>query len=171
MFPPWEVDLLQHVHLSLDPAYVCFDLQMYFYAGTNGSVWHETDGVFGWMMSNTEGERAASGMGPARGAAMDSYRAECTGMLSLLRFLLRLAQFMNMDERWRGLIGTDSQSVIDALYDDDETDDNGGCGMGSIDGDSGITSQAARRIHYLHQGPPGRPAPICTFTVNGPTQR
>jgi hypothetical protein len=28
MLPPWEVDLFQHVHLSLDPAYVCFDPQM-----------------------------------------------------------------------------------------------------------------------------------------------
>ena len=34
--PPWEADLLQHVKLELDPAYLCFDLQSYFYAGTDG---------------------------------------------------------------------------------------------------------------------------------------
>ena len=47
---------------------------------------------------------------------MDSYRAECTGMLSLLRFLARIAVFTNMDDQWRGLIGTDSQSLLDRLY-------------------------------------------------------
>jgi hypothetical protein len=47
---------------------------------------------------------------------MDSYRAECTGMLSLLRFLIRLAVYTNMDDPWRGLIGTDSQSMLDRLY-------------------------------------------------------
>lgn len=64
-------------------------------------------------------------MGPARCAAMDSYRVlECTVLLSLLvRFLICMALFANKDERWRGLIGTDSQSLlIDALSDDDDDD-------------------------------------------------
>jgi hypothetical protein len=84
------------------------------------------------MVANTEGERAVS-MGPARGGAMNSYRAECTGMLSLLRFLLRIAQFVNMDEQWRGLIGTDSQSMIDALYDGEETDEDGAKQLAVLD--------------------------------------
>ena len=77
----------------------------------------ETDGAFGWVLFNsTEGERVASAMGPARGADMDSYRAECTGMLSLLRlFLIRIAMYANWDKKWRGLAGTDSQSLLDAL--------------------------------------------------------
>ena len=113
---PWEADLLQHVKLVVDPRYVCFDLQHYFYAGSDGSVKHETNGSFGWIISNTEGERVVSAMGPARCAHMDSYRAECTGMLSLLRFLIRIAIYANMDECWRGLVGTDSQSMLDRLY-------------------------------------------------------
>ena len=104
------------MELALDPAYVSFDLQLYFYAGTDGSVKHDTRGAFGWMLSNTEGERVAWAKGPARGAQMDSYRAECTGMLSLLRFLIRLSDYTNMDDPWRGLIGTDSQSMLDRLY-------------------------------------------------------
>ena len=36
--PPWKADLLQHVELSLDPAYLCLDLQLYFYGGSDGSV-------------------------------------------------------------------------------------------------------------------------------------
>ena len=117
--PPWEADILQHVTLALDPAYVCFDLQqIYFYAGSDGSVKLETKGSFGWIVANTEGYRVASTMGPARCPKMDSYRAECTGMLSLLRFrLIRLAMYAkNMDKPWRGLVGTDSQSMIDRLY-------------------------------------------------------
>ena len=70
--------------LELDPAYICFDLQLYFYAGgTDGSVKYGTHGSFGWNLSNPEGERMATAMGPSRGSKMDSYRAECTGMLSM----------------------------------------------------------------------------------------
>ena len=84
----------------------------------DGSVKFETNGSFGWIAANTEGYRVASPMGPARCAQMDSYHAECTGMLSLLpRFLIRLAMYTNMDNPWRGLlVGTDSQSMIDRLF-------------------------------------------------------
>jgi hypothetical protein len=41
----WEGNLLQHVELALDPAYLCFDLQLYFYAGTDGSVKLKTNGA------------------------------------------------------------------------------------------------------------------------------
>lgn len=48
---------------------------------------------------------------------MDSeYQAECTGMLSILCFLIRIAQFANMDDPWRGLVGTDNQSMIDRMH-------------------------------------------------------
>ena len=114
---PWEADLLQQVRLAVDPAYLSFDLQLYFFAGTDGSVKHGTNGSFGWSLSNPEGDRVATAMGPARGASMDSYRAECTGMLSLLRFLVRVAGYTNQEFPWRGLIGTDSQSMLDRVYD------------------------------------------------------
>ena len=59
----------------------------------------------------------AKAMGPARGSKMDSYRGECTGMLSILRFMLRIvAQYRSKDKPWRGLIGTNSQSLLDSLY-------------------------------------------------------
>ena len=118
---PWEADILQHVQLFLDPAYICYDLQRYFYAGSDGSVRFGTHGAFGWILANTEGERVASSMGPARCAKMDSYRAECTGMLSILRFLIRIAMYTNMEDPWRGLIGTDtSQSMLDSLFEPGE---------------------------------------------------
>lgn len=123
--PPWEADLLQHVQLMLDPAYICLDLQIYFYAGTDGSVLFETDGAFEWSLSNTEGERVATAMGPARGADMDLYRAECTGMLSFLRFLVCIAMYANVDDSWWGLVGTDSQSLLNALYAETEAGEDG----------------------------------------------
>lgn len=116
MLRPWEADLLQHVKLELDQAYLCFDLQLYFYAGTDGSVKLETMEAFGWMLSNLEGDRVASAMGPAQGAMMDLYRVKCTGMLLLLRFLFRICVYTHMDDPWRGLIGTDRQSMLDRLY-------------------------------------------------------
>ena len=131
--PSWEADLLHHVHLYIDPAYICYDLQVYFYAGSDGSVWNQTQGAFGWMLSNTEGERVAYGKGPARGLKMDSYRAECTGMLSILRFLFRLERFGNMDSGWRGLIGTDSQSMLNTLYEDGIRGDDGAKQLAELD--------------------------------------
>jgi hypothetical protein len=97
---------------------------MYFYAGTDGSVKHGIHGSFGWSLSNPEVDRVATAMGQVRGPTLDSYRAECTGMLSLLRFLLRIAQYTSMEGPWRGLIGTDSQSLLDRVYEDSGMESN-----------------------------------------------
>ena len=59
-------------------------------------------------------------MGPARGRTLHSYRAEAYGMLSLLRFLLRIKEFTDMHEPLTGVIATDSQGVLDTL----QTGDN-----------------------------------------------
>ncbi|KAI2499830.1 hypothetical protein MHU86_14647 [Fragilaria crotonensis] len=79
---------------------------------------------FGWMMSNKEGERMAQGMGPVRGRSLHSYRAEATGMLSALRFLIRIREFCQMHERWTGIVATDSQSLLDTLSGETSLDEN-----------------------------------------------
>ena len=71
--------------------------------------------AFGWAISTPGGERAAVGRGPSRGMSMDSYRAECSGYLSILRFFIRLAEYTGRYEPWRGTIGTDSQSMLDTI--------------------------------------------------------
>ena len=114
--PAWEVDLLRHTSLFVDPRMTCFSLQPHFYAGCDGSSKFSTNGAFGWTISTHLEERAATGMGPSRGAVMDSYRAECSGLLSILRFLIRLSEFSEMYEPWSGVIGTDSQSMIDKVF-------------------------------------------------------
>ena len=112
---PWEMDLLQHHELSVDPYTACLELQSHFFAGSDGSEKYGVQGAFGWVISTVEGERLALGMGPARGRRMDSYRAECTGSLSILRFLFRIAQYTAAHEPKQGVIGTDSQSLLDKL--------------------------------------------------------
>ena len=114
--PPWEVDLLRHTVLFVDPRMTCFSLQPQFFAGWDGSAKFGNQGAFGWSVSTHLEERAASGMGPSRGKVMDSYRAECSGLLSILRFLIRLAEFSDVFDDWSGVIGTDSQSMLDKLF-------------------------------------------------------
>ena len=58
----------------------------------DGSEWFKTQGSFGWIMSSDEGERLATGMGPARRNRPNSFRSEGYGMLALLVFLHRLAE-------------------------------------------------------------------------------
>ena len=56
------------------------------------------------------------GMRPSRGMSMDSYRAKCSGCLSILRFFIRLAEYTaGRYEPRRGTIGTDSQSMLDTV--------------------------------------------------------
>ncbi|KAI2511880.1 hypothetical protein MHU86_2396 [Fragilaria crotonensis] len=113
---PWEEDLLRYTSTSYDPRMTVLELQDGFFAGCDGSSKHNTQGAFGWMISAPTGERMASGNGPSRGATVDSYRAECSGMLAILRFLIRLAEYSEMFGEWTGTIGTDSQSLLDRLF-------------------------------------------------------
>lgn len=111
----WEVDLLRHTQLFADPYSVCTALSQGFRSVSDGSVRYLTQGAFGWSLCSSGGERVASGMGPARGPRPTSYRAEAVGLLSILRLLVRLAEYMVMSEPWNGIIGTDSKSVLDTL--------------------------------------------------------
>ena len=113
----WEIDLLRHKQCFADPMMISLELSFQFMAGSDGSERYGTHGAFGWMVSNLSGERIASGMGPSRGYRMDSYRAESSGMLSFLRFLIRMAEFTQQAASdWHGTVGTDSQSLLDRLF-------------------------------------------------------
>ena len=116
---PWEADLLSHVTLSVDPFSLCLELVPGFRAVSDGSVRVQQHGSFGWVLSTLSGERLAVGMGPARGRLPKSYRAEAYGLLSLLRFLLRVKEFTYMHDPWRGIVATDSQGVLDTLQEGD----------------------------------------------------
>jgi ribonuclease HI len=91
-------------------------LESTFRAVSDGSVRHHTHGAFGLVLSSSTGERLAYGMGPASGQKPTSYRAEAYGLLSLMRFLIRVKEYSAMHEDWSGTIGTDSQSVLETLH-------------------------------------------------------
>ncbi|KAI2493031.1 hypothetical protein MHU86_21505 [Fragilaria crotonensis] len=114
---PWEDDLvLRNTRMNVDPRLAVLELQNNFLAGSNGSSKFQTQGAFGWVVSTSSGERIATGNGPSRGATVDSYRAECSGLLAILRFLIRLAEYTDMVGMWSGRIGTDSQSLLDRAF-------------------------------------------------------
>jgi hypothetical protein len=121
---PWEVDLLRHTELIHEPHTSCVALQNGFRAGSDGSEKFGTNGAFGWVIRNLEGHRVASGMGPSRGLVMNSYRAECSGMLAILRFLIRIAAYTDLFCTWSGTVGTDSQSMLDTLFGRDISSQN-----------------------------------------------
>ena len=119
---PWEQELLQHTEYTAEPYDLCCDLQPHLRAVSDGSVRCETQGAFGWAMRNEHGVSVATGMGPARGGGtITSYRAEAYGLLALMRFLIRMAEFTEMQQPWIGRIATDSLSLLDTLRGKDDT--------------------------------------------------
>ena len=112
---PWEIDVLRLTTLNADPHALCLALSHGLRAASDGSVRFLTQGAFGWVLTTDQGVQAATGMGPARGPRPSSYRAEGYGLLSILRFLIRLKEFTGMVEPWKGTLVTDSQSVLKTL--------------------------------------------------------
>jgi hypothetical protein len=117
--PPWECELLQIIEVSDDIFRVGVVISRgLLCAVSDGSVWEEVNGAFGWALNTDQCERVAKGMGPARGVNINSYRAEAYGMLSLLYFLLkRLAEFLGKKDEWNGIVATDGQSLLDTILD------------------------------------------------------
>jgi hypothetical protein len=111
----WEAELLHHTELFVDPNLLCLEGQTRFRAVSDGSVFPNVSASFGWILSTNEGERVTQNMGPVRGYQIHSYRAEASGVLSVLRFLLRIAEFTQMHEKWNGVVATDGQSLLDTL--------------------------------------------------------
>ncbi|KAI2502879.1 hypothetical protein MHU86_11548 [Fragilaria crotonensis] len=111
----WEYDLLSRTTLSTDPFSIGLALSYGVRGVSDGSVWLKQMGAFGWTLSTDMGERTAEGMGPAPGATPNSYRSEAYGMLAMLCFLKRLAEFTYQHEPWQGTLATDSLSLVDTV--------------------------------------------------------
>jgi hypothetical protein len=119
MLDAWEYDLLRHTTLLVDAFTISGALSTLFVAGSDGSEKYGTDGAFGRMISTNSDKPAATGMGPACGWQMDSYCAEYSRLLSLLRFITRLGKYTFRNKTWSGMsgmIGTDSQSILEKLF-------------------------------------------------------
>ena len=111
----WEQVLLNQITILLLDAFTfCYRCRQ-FQACSDGSVWSPQCGAFGWTIATASGERAALGRGPSLGPRQNSFRAECYGMLSIMRFLIQLAAYTDMIEGWEGVIATDSESLLRTL--------------------------------------------------------
>jgi hypothetical protein len=113
--PPWKSELLYSMEIDCDAFTISKALSHGLRAVSDGSVWDDHQGAFGWAISTDIGDRVAKGMGPARGATPDSFRAEAYGMLAVLSFLQRLAEFTGQHEPWVGVLATDSQRLLDTI--------------------------------------------------------
>jgi hypothetical protein len=103
------------MELPVDPFTVSDALSHGIRAVSDGSVWTDNQGAYGWMISKVLGDRTAKGMGPARGAKADSYRAEAYGMLAILCILRRLAEYTTQMDQWHGILATDSLSLLETI--------------------------------------------------------
>jgi hypothetical protein len=101
--------------MTVDPYSICTALIHGFCAVSDDSVRYNSQGLFGWVLSASDGERFATGMGPARGPQPTSFRAEGYALLSLVLYLRRVAEFTSMHEPWIGTIATDSKSLLQTL--------------------------------------------------------
>ncbi|KAI2497104.1 hypothetical protein MHU86_17421 [Fragilaria crotonensis] len=113
--PEWEEALLHHTVLMFDPYTVAAKLLPGVRTVSDGSEWDHTQGSFGWSLSDIHGTRCATGMGPAHGSSPMSYRSESYGMLAILCFLRRLAEFTGQTVAWEGIVATDSDSLLKTL--------------------------------------------------------
>ena len=91
--PQWEIELLRHIEMTSYPFSVAVAIMNGLRAVSDGSDWDRIQGAYGWAMSTDLGVRCARGMGPARSASPHEYRSKSYGLLSLLCFLRRLAEF------------------------------------------------------------------------------
>jgi hypothetical protein len=106
---PWESSLFQCLEMKAYPTEVASLLTSNpFVSASDGSVKFATHGSFGWIISLPNGRRLATCSGPVYGAKPSSYRAEGYGMLSLLRFLVRLFEYCGVQ-----VVSTDCSIVCD----------------------------------------------------------
>jgi hypothetical protein len=89
---PWESDLLRELHFLVDEpcAWQAITKEKCIIA-TDGSAPHGR-GSYAWVISDPTGKRLVKCSGPVFGKDISSFRAEGYGMLSVLRFLLRMAE-------------------------------------------------------------------------------
>jgi hypothetical protein len=63
----WEIDLLFHLTLEVDPFSICLETHRGFRAVSDGSVLPTGNASFGWILSNRRGEHVKEDMGQRKG--------------------------------------------------------------------------------------------------------
>jgi hypothetical protein len=114
-FDSWEFDLLQHVQFKHDVFTTVAKMEDGFLAASDGSVSKTNYGAYGWIVALKNGERIIQAAGPARGGRMNSYRAEGYGILSFLRFLVRLKEYCSTNKQWEWQLTCDNLSFVERI--------------------------------------------------------
>ena len=82
---------------------------------SDGSVRYNKEGAFGWIISLSDGTRLVRCSGPVYGAKPSSYRAECYGMLSLVRFLQLLSEYCGINDLKICNLSSDNLSMLNNI--------------------------------------------------------
>jgi hypothetical protein len=103
----WEIHLLYHLEMddaTEDTIWTALTTKSCIIA-TDGSA-PAGKGSFAWVISDTNGNILAKCHGPTFGYKISSYRSEAYGILSVLRYLTRLAQVRSADQAQRTALST-----------------------------------------------------------------
>jgi hypothetical protein len=112
---PWESDLLRQVQFKYDVYTTVTMLSTGFIAASDGSVVHQRQGAYGWIVATPRGDRVIWAAGPARGRRITSYRAEGYGILSVLRLITRLFEYCQQTGTVEWHVTCDNSSMVDQI--------------------------------------------------------
>ena len=73
--------------------------------------------AFGWVISRSNGHHLVRCAGPVYGAGPSSFRAEGYGFLSMLRFLLRLAEYCDTPQLYECTLASNNSGLITRIKD------------------------------------------------------
>ena len=111
----WEIDVLRMTTMQVDPIASCDALSHGLRVASDGLVRFTTQGAFGWALSTgpriTGNNRHGTSAGPTTLIVPD----RGIRVISILRFLIRIAEFTGRQDAWRGILLTDSQCVLKTL--------------------------------------------------------
>ena len=110
---PWEKSLLTRVTFLVPPPEIIRLLTTQsFRACSDGSA-VSRQGTFGWVLALSDKTRLAFGAGPVDGHDPQSFRSEGQGMLSIVRLLYRLRNWIKSDITITGTLATDNSGLVD----------------------------------------------------------
>jgi hypothetical protein len=114
--PEWEKDLIKNVtEIAGGPPLYDYMMKAGSLIAVSDGGSKEGHGSFGWTIGDGYGVQFLEAHGIARGEPMSSFRAEAYGRLSIMRFLIRYAEFFAIKSHvdFRMETHSDSKSVLD----------------------------------------------------------
>jgi hypothetical protein len=118
---PWEAALFHTIELRYSPHEIVRYLAEETFLGVSDGAEKYKCAAFGWMTSRSNGHRLVRCTGPVYGADPSSFRAEGYGFLSMLRFLLRLAEYCDTPQLYECTLASDNLDLITRIKESGST--------------------------------------------------